>query len=60
MFMMLLISIKQGILAEETLTNLWSFAKSTNFSTLQSFPPYGNTCNTLSPLVVDSGVELRH
>ena len=26
---------------EETLVNLWSFAKSTNVSTLQSFPPYG-------------------
>ena len=32
----------QSILAEETLANLWSFAKSANVSTLKSFPPYGN------------------
>ena len=38
-------SIEQSILAEETLTNLWSFTKSANVSTLQSFPPYGNPQN---------------
>ena len=36
----MLFSIEQSILAEGTLANLWSFAKSTNVSTLQSFPPY--------------------
>ena len=36
----MLFSIKQSILAEETLANLWSFAKSANVSTLQSFSPY--------------------
>ena len=46
MFIMLF-SIEQSILAEETLANLWSFAKSANVSTLQSFPPYGSyvSCN---------------
>ena len=34
----MLFSIKQSILAEETLANVWSFAKSANVSTLQSFP----------------------
>ena len=38
---MMLFSTEQSILAEETLANLWSFAKSANVSTLQSFPPYG-------------------
>ena len=33
------VSIEQSILAEETLANLWSFTKSANVSTLQSFPP---------------------
>ena len=37
----MLFSIEQSILAEETLANLRSFAKSANVSTLQSFPPYG-------------------
>ena len=37
----MLFSIEQSILAEETLANLWSFAKSANAFTLQSFPPYG-------------------
>ena len=41
MFIMLF-SIKQSILDEETLANLWSFAKSTNVSTLQSFSPYSS------------------
>ena len=41
MFIMLF-SIEQSILAKETLANFWSFAKSANVSTLQSFPPYGN------------------
>ena len=36
----MLFSIEQSILAEETLANLWSFAKSANVPTLQSFPPY--------------------
>ena len=38
----MLFSIEQSILAEETLMNLWSFTKSANVFTLQSFPPYGN------------------
>ena len=37
----MLFSIEQSILAEETLANLWSLAKSANVSTLQSFPLYG-------------------
>ena len=32
----MLLSIEQSILAEETLANLWSFAKSANVSTLVS------------------------
>ena len=40
MFIMLF-SIEQSILAE-ALANLCSFAKSTNVSTLQSFPPYSS------------------
>ena len=32
----MLFSIEQSILAEETLANLWSLAKSANVSTLQS------------------------
>ena len=34
----MLFNIEQGILAEETLADLWQFAKSPNVSTLQSFP----------------------
>ena len=40
MFIMLF-NIEQGILGEETLVNIWSFAKSASVSTLQSFPLYG-------------------
>ncbi len=36
MFIMLF-SIEQSILPEETLVNLWSFTKSAN---VQNFPPY--------------------
>ena len=36
----ILFCIEQSILTEETLANLWSFAKSANVFTLQSFPPY--------------------
>ena len=39
----MLFSIEQSILTEETLANLWSFAKSVNVSTFQSFPSY-STC----------------
>ena len=40
MFIMLF-NIEQGVLAEETLGNLWQFAKSATVSTLQSFRLYG-------------------
>ena len=33
----MLFNIEQGVLAEETLGNLWQFAKSATVSTLQSF-----------------------
>ena len=39
----MLFSMEQSILAEETLANLWSFAKSANVSTFQTFPSYGIT-----------------
>ena len=45
----MLFSIEQSILAEETLANLWLFAKSADVSSLQSFPPYGK-CSSLRDL----------
>ena len=41
----MLLSIEQSILAEETLENFWSFTKSADVSTLQSYPPYGIYCH---------------
>ena len=53
----MLFNIKQGILAEETLANLWLFAKSAIVYTLQSFPLY---MVNVSPLILClSGSSLR-
>ena len=38
----MLFNIKQCILVEEGLANLWQFAKSVTVSTLQSLPLYSN------------------
>ena len=56
----MLFSIEQSILAEETLMNLWSFAKSANVLTLQSFPPYGITIEDETRLRCSDGMWLPY